>query len=95
MLDASSKSLIVFLLAALYLGGLLAHDGHLHTHTHDLSASECSMCSFSSVVISNTYLDSFPIDILGMTYALPRYFSPTHHIDVSVHGTRAPPITVY
>lgn len=95
MLEASSRSMIALLLAALYLGGLLAHGSHLHTNTHDLSVSECSMCSFSSATVANAYLDSFPMAILGMAYALPMYFSPTHHIDVSVHGTRAPPLTMY
>ena len=95
LLKAPSKAMIILLLTALYLGGQLAHGGHLHVNAHDLSVSECSLCSFSSVAVTNTYLDSFPIIILAMAYAVPPYFSPARHIDVSAHGTRAPPLTTY
>jgi len=95
LLKDSSKAMIILLLTALYLGGQLAHGGHLHVNAHDLSVSECSLCSFSSVVVTNTYLDSFPIIIVAMVYAVPRYFAPIHHIGMLAHGTRAPPLTTY
>lgn len=95
MSEVTSKVMVFILLTALYLGGQLAHGGHLHDNVHDFSVSECSLCSFSSVAVTNTYLDSFPIRVLSMVYTVRRYFSPTHLIDVSLHGTRAPPLTVY
>ena len=95
LLKAPSKAMMLLLLTALYLGGQLAHDGHIHVNTHDLSVSDCSLCSFSSVAVTNTHLDYFPIISLAVSYIVPRYFSPTRHIDVSAHGTRAPPLTMY
>lgn len=95
LLKAPSKAMLILLLTALYLGGQLAHGGHLHVDAHDFSVLECNFCSFSSAVITNTHLNYFLLMSLAIVYSVTRYLSPAHHFAVSAHGTRAPPLIVY
>lgn len=87
----SLKTIVIVLAAVLYLGSQLAHAGHFHLASDDLSAAECHLCSVTATTAINSYSFSFYISANAFSQDTSIYFAPHYGVEVSAHGSRAPP----